>query len=226
MAITSKELMQAPKFEGLGKYVYCRAGNGDWAPTYTFEFFGGQVSVEVEESEVLNPPVVGSMFFISGHVRRSNRNGSITLAATDKKFIVADSDLLSSEQTHQYCRGLLITGVGVIEDKQSAQIGRSPAFLSATLKWQGVTHQFKKLTPEMYQKIPSPGSYVRFQLGMLVREERNADGQMVVLQMPSLVSVQLDKLETGSVASASASAVPGSGVSLGKPAAQSAPAKV
>jgi len=57
MAITSKELMQAPKFEGLGKYVYCRAGNGDWAPTYTFEFFGGQVSVEVEESEVLNPPV-------------------------------------------------------------------------------------------------------------------------------------------------------------------------
>ncbi|MDR0327737.1 MAG: hypothetical protein LBI05_05525 [Planctomycetaceae bacterium] len=54
--------------------------------------------------------------------------------------------------------------------------------------WQGATHQFKKLTPEMFQRIPQKG-YVRFEMGLLVREERNQDGQMIILQIPTLVSV-------------------------------------
>jgi hypothetical protein len=96
------------------------------------------------------------------------------------------------------------------------------------LRWQGATHQFKKLSPEVYQTIPSKG-YVRFELAMLVREERNLDGQMVVLQIPSLVAIQLDKLETGSVASSSTAAA-GSGMSgaasSAKPAAAAPGAKV
>ena len=221
MGITPRELMQPPKFEGLGKYVYCRPGNGDWSPTYTFEFFGGQVSVEVDESEIANPPVVGSMFQISGHLRRSSRNGSISLAATEKKFVSASDSDLSLEQAERYVGGLRIYGVGVVKDKQSSMIGRGPAFLSATLEWQGATHQFKKLTPEMYTRIPSPGkggdrrdsAYVRFELGILVREERNIEGQMVVLQIPSLVMISREELVTGSVPSgtvASGGTSPGS----------------
>ena len=201
MTITLKELMQPPKFEGLGKFVYARAANGEWAPTFTFEFFGGQVSVEVDDSEVASPPAIGSMFSIAGHVRRSNRNGSITLAATEKKFVSQDSSGLSEEQTGQYAHGLSFRGVGVVKAKDSTQIGRQPAFLSSTLEWQGATHQFKRLTPEIYQRIPAVSrdprepSYVRFELAMLVREERNTDGQLVALQIPSLTSIQLDSLE-------------------------------
>jgi len=54
--------MEAPMFVGLGKFVYSRPGNGDWPPSFMFEFFGGQMSIEVEESEVLNPPAVDSFF--------------------------------------------------------------------------------------------------------------------------------------------------------------------
>jgi hypothetical protein len=212
MGITNKELMQTPKFEGLGKFVYARPGNGDWAPTFTFEFFGGQVSVEVGESESLNPPAVGTMYFIQGDLRRNARNGTITLGAKSHKYVAVNEDGLSMEQTDQYVRGLVIRGVGVVEDKQSFQMVRQPAFLSATLKWQGGIHRFKQLPPELYQRIPGKGSYVRFELSIRVREERNNEGQLVVLQVPSLESIQLDKLETGSVAGTS------SGVGVGAPA--------
>jgi len=208
MPITAKELMQPPKFEGLGKFVYSRAASGEWAPTFTFEFFGGQVSVEVEESEILNPPAVGSMFFISGFVRRSHRNGSITLAATDKKFVVADPDNLSVEQMEQFIGGLRIRGVGVVVDKQATTIGRQLPYLSATLRWQGATHQFKKLTPEIYQRVPSKG-HVRFELNMRVREERNTDGQLIVLQIPSLELIQSDTLQSGSTPAAGGTSVGG-----------------
>jgi len=202
MGITPKELVQAPKFEGLGKFVYARPGSGDWGPSFTFEFFGGQVSVEVEESESLNPPVVGSMFSIKGDLRRNARNGSITLSAKNHRLEASHEDAMTPEQWEQYVRGLLIRGVGVVEDKQSFQpSGRNQsAFLSAILKWQGAIHKFKQLSPELFQRIPSRGSYVRFELTIHVREERNQDGQMVILQIPSLQAIYLDKLETGSVA--------------------------
>jgi len=197
MAITPKELIQPPMFEGLAKYVYCRPGNGEWSPTYTFEFFGGQVSVEVDEAEVLTPPVPGTMFWVSGYVRRSVRNGTITLAATDKKFVAKDESSMTAEQLEQYVRGLPIRGVAIVEDKQSTMMNRV-TYMSATLRWQGATHQFKKLTPEIYQRIPTKGP-VRFEMAMMVREERNTDGQLVVLQVPSLVSVQMETMATGSV---------------------------
>ena len=208
MGITPKELMQPPKFEGLGKFVYSRPGNGDWGPTFMFEFFGGQVSVEVEESESLNPPAVGSMFFIAGDLRRNPRNASITLAAKSHRFVAENAESLSSEQLEQYVRGLSIRGVGIVEDKQSFQMPHQPAFLSAILKWQGATHKFKTLPPELFQRIPSKGSYVRFDLSMRVREERNLDGQLVVLQILSLEGIHLDKLETGSVPSSTVGATP------------------
>lgn len=155
--------------------------------------------VEVEESELLNPPVAGAMFWVSGEVRRSNRNGTISLMATSHKFVAATMDGLSVEQMEQYVRGMLARGVGVVQDKQSISIGRGPAWNSVVLKWQGATHDFKKLTPELYLRIPGKGSYVRFEFSAAVRSERR-EGQLVNLQIPDLLSVTLDKLETGSVA--------------------------
>jgi hypothetical protein len=199
MGITPRELMQAPKFEGLGKFVYARPGSGDWSSSFMFEFFGGQVSVEVEESELLNPPAVGSMYLIAGDLRRNARNGTITLSAKAHRFVSSSEEGLSSEQMDQYVRGLLIRGVGVVEDKNSFQSTRQVAFLSATLKWQGATHKFKSLPPELFQRVPGKGSYVRFDLSMRVREERTLEGQTVVQQVPALEAIYLDKLETGSV---------------------------
>ena len=210
MGITPKELMQHPKFEGLGKFVYARPANGEWAASFTFEFFGGQVSVEVEESESLNPPAVGSMYFIAGELRRNTRNGTIALSAKTHRFVAANEDSLTAEQVEQYVRGFLIHGVGKVEDKNSFQPpGRQQsAFLSVTLKWQGAIHKFKSLPPELYQRVPGKGCYVRFELSMRVREERNLDGQMIVQQIPSLEGITLDKLETGSVPSSSVGTPP------------------
>jgi len=223
MAITARELMQPPVFEGLGKFVYCRGASGDWPASFSFEFFGGQMSVEVDESELQNPPAVGAFFFITGNVRRNTRNGTISLAAMEKKFVANDVSALSEEQTQQYVNGLRIRGVGIVKDRQSSQIARGPTYYSAVLEWQGATHRFSGLTPELYQRIPVPGkgvdrvpAYVRFELTMLVRDERNDNGQRIVQQIPSLTWIQLEPLSTGSVAGSSASTPAGSGMSPSK----------
>ena len=85
MAIEPKELMQAPRFEGIGSFVYCRAGNENWKPSFVIEFFGGQLSVEIDESEVSNPPSPGTMFLIGGTVRQNGRNGTVSLVSNIKK---------------------------------------------------------------------------------------------------------------------------------------------
>ena len=223
MAIETKELLQSPRFEGLGSFVYCRPGNEDWKPSYTIEFFGGQINVEVEESEVLNPPAVGTMFLISGHVRHNSRNGSVSLVVSTKRFLAVSSESLTPEQMQQYVGGLRIWGVGIVQAKESVSMNRV-TYNKATLKWQGATHEFRKLTPEVYQRIPGVGKFVRFDLGLSVKEERNPTGQSVVVQFPILVSLKMDDLATGSVASsAAASSVPPAGV---KPAAAATGAKV
>jgi hypothetical protein len=200
MTIEMKELMQAPKFEGYGTFVMCRPGSGDWPPNYLFEFFGGQVSLEVEESETLDPPAVGSSFFLSGKVRYNPRNGTVSLLADEKKFIAA----ISAEQ---YVSGLRIKGVGIVEQKISTTMNRQ-TFLKATLKWHGAVHEFRKLSPELFQRLPNRGGAVRFELGLLVQTERNLTGQSVQLQVPSLVSVQLDNLSGSVPAASSSSTVP------------------
>jgi hypothetical protein len=191
MAIGLKELMQPPKFEGLGKFVYARPGNGEWAPNFVFEVWGGQVSVEVSESEALNPPAVDTVFRLSGHVRHNGRNGTVALVATLK-------ERLADFSAEEFVKGLNIAGVGVVEAKSSTVMNRQ-TFLKVTLKWQGATHEFRKLSPELYQRIPGAGSYCRFGLGMLVRSERNMNGQMIVLQEPSLSSIQVEDISTAAV---------------------------
>jgi len=88
--------------------------------------------------------------------------------------------------------------VGVVHSKESATVNRV-TYLKTTLKWQGATHEFKKLTPEIFQQLPSPGKYIRFELALAVKEERNETGQTGLLQLPWLLSVKLDELVTGSV---------------------------
>ena len=208
MAIEPKELMQAPRFEGIGSFVYCRPGNEEWKPSYVIEFFGGQMSVEVEESEVSSPPAPGAMFLIGGNVRHNARNGTVSLVSTVKKHLAASSDGMSQDQLEQYVRGLRIWGVGIVHSRDSVVMNRT-TYNKATLKWQGATHEFRKLTPEIYQRIPSAGKYIRFDLGLSVKEERNQTGQSVLLQFPSLASVKVDELATGSVPSAAATAAAG-----------------
>jgi hypothetical protein len=208
VAIESKELVQSPRFEGLGSFVYCRPGNDEWKPSYTLEFFGGQLSVEVEDSEVSNPPAVGTMFLIGGNIRHNSRNGSVSLVTSSKKLVAASQDTLSPEQLELYVRGLRIWGVGIVHAKESVVMNRQ-TYSKTTLKWQGATHEFRKLPPEVYQRIPSVGKYVRFELGLSVKEERNQTGQSVLVQFPSLASIKQDDFALGSVgASSSGGTVP------------------
>ena len=209
MAIESRELMQPPRFEGIGSFVYCRPGNEEWKPSYVIEFFGGQMTVEVDESEVHNPPVVGAMFLIAGNLRHNSRNGSVSLVSSVKKPLADSPESLTQAQMEQYVRGLQVSGVGIVHSKDSVSVNRQ-TYSKATLKWQGATHEFRKLTPELYQRIPSIGKYVRFELGLSVKEERNLTGQSVLIQFPTLASIKADELSTGSVPRGSAMAPEGS----------------
>ena len=221
MAIERKELAQLPRFEGLGKFVYARQGDGVRPSTFTLEFFGGRVNVEVTEEEALSPPVVGTMFLVSGTLQYNSFNGSVRLIANEKRKAADNDSLLTDEQWGQFVAGLSINGVGVVEAKSTTSMS-GQTFSKATLKWYGAIHEFRSLSPEIYQKVPGVGQYVRFKLGLLVGQERNQNGQSVVVQKPSLVGCQLDQLVTGSVPSSAANAasVPP------KPAAPSAPPKV
>jgi len=208
MTISHKELMQSPHFEALGKFVYARPGYDGRNPSFMFEFFGAQASIEVEEEELLNPPAVGSMFLVIGNLRRNGYNGAVSLVTESKKFVSASEENLSPEHQGLYISGLRIKGVGVVEAKSSSVFNRQ-TFIKVTLKWQGAIHEFRGLSPEIYQKIPSVGKFVRFELGLLVHEERNQGGQTVVFQKPSLLSVQLEELSTGSIPSTATSATSG-----------------
>jgi len=225
MPITAKELMQAPRFEGIGKFVYARAGSGDWGPTYTFEFLGTQVNVEATEMEVADPPLVGSMFFISGHIRSVQRSGTISFVPTEKRFLAKDADGLTEEQTFQYIQGLAIRGCCLVKEKKTSTVNRV-TYLSAILEWQGCTFIFKNISPEIYNRIPTPviGTKVgaRVELTILLRQDRNQDGQVVMLQIPAITYITPDTVLTGSVPSAAASTPTGSG--MAKPAATPAPA--
>ena len=218
MAISHRELMQGPRFEALGKFVYARLGSEGRSASFMFEFLGAQASVEVEESEALNAPDVGSMFLVVGNVRRNGYNGAVSLVAESKKFVSQTEEGLTSEQVGLYVSGLRIKGVGVVETKSSVSMNRQ-TYMKATLKWQGAMHEFRNLSPELYQRIPGIGKYVRFELGLLVHEERNQSGQTVLIQKPSLLSVQLEELSMGSVpasGSTSGTAPPKQPVSAGK----------
>jgi len=193
MAIDRKELLQSPHFEGLGSFLYCRPGNGDWRPSYMLECFGGQVSVEVDESEVSNPPAAGTVFQIGGSIRHNGRNNTVSLVTSTKKQVGTSLEALSPEHFEQFARGLLIHGVGIVHAKDTAVVNRV-TYNKATLKCQGATHEFRKLSPEIYQRIPMPGKYVRFDLGLSVREEKNITGQLVVFQMPSILSITAEEM--------------------------------
>ena len=56
--------------------------------------------------------------------------------------------------------------------------------------------------------IPSAGKYVRFELSLSVKEERNETGQTGLLQFPALTAIKVEDLITGSVPSEAAATVP------------------
>ena len=216
MAIEPKELMKAPSFDGIGSFVYCRPGNGDWKPSYVIEFFGGQMSVEVDESEVTNPPAPGTMFLVGGSIRHNSRNGTVALVASAKKQLAASQEGLSPEQLSHYVGGIRVRGVGIVHSKDSVVVDRT-TYSKATLKWQGACHEFRKLTPEIYQRIPAAGKFVRFELGLSVKEERSESGQIGLLQFPSIASIKMEELTTGAIPSEAAA-------TAGTPPKQPAPA--
>jgi hypothetical protein len=169
------------------------------------EFLGAQVNIEVEEKEALNPPSVGTFFQVNGVVRRNGYNGSVSLIPMRKTAIAKDMDSLTDEDMRRYASGLRISGVGIVAAKDSSTVNRK-TFIKASLQWQGATHEFKGLSPELYQRIPAVKSYVRFWLGILAMEERNRDGQKVMVQKPTLLDCRMDDIETGSVPSKEAAA--------------------
>jgi hypothetical protein len=157
--------------------------------------FGGQISIDVEESELENPPAIGSMFLLIGTMGFSRYNGAVSLRAFSKKLISPSLGSLSPEYQTMFMAGFMIRGVGVIEHRSQTTMGRQ-TFLKATLKWQGGLYEFKQLEPETYHRVPSPGKYVRFELGLRIREERSREGQTVLLQFPALHSIKAEEIAT------------------------------
>jgi hypothetical protein len=187
MAIEAKEIMLGVRFNGYGTfasvYVPDDAGRN---PVYRFEYLGGQFSVEVNAEESVNPPAVGSPFYVEGRVRYNAFNGSIGLVAEKKK-------LLTEFSAEQFVAGLRIFGAGVVEEKKSTVMNRQ-TFLRVAIKWQGGLHLFSGLSPEIYQRVPPRGSYVRFELGVTSRSERTQGGQQIQMMVPMLVSVTPETL--------------------------------
>ena len=108
-----------------------------------------------------------------------------------------------------------------MKDKQSSQIARGPTYSIGSDFVAGFDTSFQKVAPEIFNRIPAPVSgkkvYVRFGLSMLLRQERNNDGQLVMLQIPSIDWIEKDELETKSIPSSAASTLAGSGMAA-KPA--------
>jgi hypothetical protein len=145
------------------------------------------------------------MFLIGGTVRQNGRNGTVSLVSNIKKQLATSLESMSPDQIAQFVQGLRVWGTGIVHSKDSVTMDRR-TYNKATLKWQGATHEFKKLTPEIYQQLPAAGKYIRFELSLSVREERNQTGQLGLLQFPSLVSVKADDIAIGSIPSTTAAA--------------------
>jgi hypothetical protein len=187
MAIEAKEIMLGIRFSGYGTFASVFVPEDtNRNPVYRFEYLGGQFSVEVSSEESFNPPVVGSPFYVEGRVRYNAYNGSIGLVAEKKK-------LLQEFSAEQFVAGLRIFGAGVVEEKKSTVMNRQ-TFLRVAIKWQGGLHLFNGLSPEIYQRIPPRGSYVRFELGVTSRSERTQGGQQVQMMVPMLISVTPETL--------------------------------
>jgi hypothetical protein len=191
MAIELKELIAQPSFEGVGVFVQVREATETRRASFVFEAYGSQIAVEVEDSELLNPPAVGSLYQIVGLARRNNWNGTMSLMATGKRFV---STTVGVEHVDMITAGLCIKGCGKVETKTSTVVQRK-TYCKATLKWCGAIHEFRSLSPEIYQRIPAVGSYVRFELGLLPSEQRNNEtGQIQIVYKPTLLGIHLDVL--------------------------------
>jgi hypothetical protein len=187
MAIEAKEIMLGVRFNGYGTFMNVWTPEDPGRnPTYRFEYLGGQFSVEVNSEESITPPAVGSPFYVEGRVRYNAYNGSIGLVAEKKK-------LLTEFSAEQFVAGLRIFGAGVVEEKKSTVMNRQ-TFLRVAIKWNGGLHLFSGLSPEIYQRVPPRGSYVRFELGVTSRSERTQGGQQVQMMVPMLVSVTPETL--------------------------------
>jgi len=215
MAITARELMQKPKFEGIGKFVEARKANGEYPASFVFEFFGGQVSIEVNEleySEYSKQPSTGSYYMLSGFVKFNVRNGSISLVAVERRKIADDESGLSDDHISTYVGGISIRGVARVKDKKATQIDNANTYISAVLEWPGATYQFKGYSRDVHESIPSPeldpekpAMHVRCVFGILTREERSKTGQKFLQQVLTLASVAAEPLaSSGAAGSASA----------------------
>jgi hypothetical protein len=159
MAIELKDILMGLRFEAYGTFTSLYVPDSEGRkPLFRYDFFGGLFSTEVEENEVVNPPLIGTAFHVLGKVRYNSYNGSIALVPEMKKQLPE----LSAEQ---FVKGLRIWGAGVVEEKKQTTMNRN-TFLKAAIKWQGGLHLFTGLTPEIFQRIPSRGQFVRFELGV------------------------------------------------------------
>jgi hypothetical protein len=134
-----------------------------------------------------------------GKVRYNSYNGSIALVPEHKKQLQE----LSSEQ---FVKGLRVWGAGVVEEKKQTVMNRN-TFLKAAIKWQGGLHLFTSLSPEIFQRVPPRGQFVRFELGVTSHTERTAQGQQIQMMVPFLVSVTPETMSSS--IPPSSSTVPG-----------------
>jgi hypothetical protein len=203
MAIDAKELVKGLRFEAWGTFnsvVDFTPENGERYLSFRFDYLGGQFNVEVEDSELMSVPEVGTPFRINGRVRYNNKNGSMSLVP-EQRLQVPE---LSAEE---FVKGLKIIGVGVVEDKKLTTMNRQ-TYKKVTLKWHGGLHLFKDMPDEMYARIPARGKFVRFQLGVTTHTERGEGGRQMQFQLPVLLAVASEELvmSSGSPSSGAPSA--------------------
>ncbi|MDR2439446.1 MAG: hypothetical protein LBE12_08790 [Planctomycetaceae bacterium] len=204
MAIEVRDITLGLCFEAYGIFVSVYVPDAEGRkPVFRFEYLGGQFSVEVEESEVLTPPQVGTAFHVLGKVRYNSYNGSIALVPEHKKQLQE----LSPEQ---FVKGLRVWGAGVVEEKKQTVMNRN-TYLNAAIKWQGGLHLFTGLSPEIFQRVPPRGQFVRFELGVTSHSERTASGQQIQMMVPFLVSVTPETMSSS--LPASGNSIPSSPVS-------------
>lgn len=187
MAIDMKEMLHGVRFKAYGTLSDYNTFERDSEAVYqyTIDYIGGSVKIEVDQSEFVNPPELGTPFEISGIVKYSSYNGSIRFMAEEKKQ-------LKELKAEDYVKGIQVFGVGVVETKKASVMNRKQ-FFKIGIKFTGGLHLFNDFPVELFQRCPNKGELVAFSLGVTTMTNRQ-DGVQSQAYVPTLSDVSGEKL--------------------------------
>lgn len=133
-------------------------------------------------------PALGSFLYCTGQGVYKPKTGELRLSPSETKHLQESEKTLDG-----YMRGLMIQGCGQVVDKKSRIINRQP-LINALIKFQGGLHNFSGLTPEIYNRVPQPGSYCSFELDLAVSKVRDDKGNTQQIYLPALKEIRGETL--------------------------------